>query len=804
MTVDTRFLANTDPALIAATFLDLAFSTDPAVDYEMLAEAIVLRLCRFDEARGFHTSLVGPRLAARRGTAAKKVGKRRYRVPNRSGARRNLYGVDIGPKDSTWISPEKGAVAELRDSPYGASEVENWLNALEEAYAVPKPSSAIDPSAIPIKALGSAAKVPSAAARNLINLDEPNATVIMGAASMNGTGRLPAQAPNSLDMDDVFVEPVTLTMRPLVPQLGTVSATSVAESGAKDTAGPLVDMDFNAEQSGQADVYRASPKRNLSKDSAATHQSTAGKAKPRPDRAAAQVPAWFILELNQAVRDLVCTGPYLRGKLSIRADLGRILITGMDYTALAFNPPGSASNGWKKAQILRILNQGSRTAQGHGLTFTRMLTQEGEEVEHMLGALDIATAKPMWKSQPTESVVYSFYCVSKGHAFFMDLEVDEDASKFNYSLRTKQDDKAPIWIHCSLRSWDVRIMMSHADSHALEAKYGEFAKSFVNSFAITVPQDNKLHIRIGVHKGFGVSVESMRIHTTFRFLSEDEKSYLDLTEVEETVFKACSPLPETASSNKGPSSPDEWMFYTVDPKRLTADVRASEERGQPTFWYEASVRSVAAEREFAVNKTMGLGEKAPWNFGRFAELGVVASLCKPALRMAQTMDSVGGYNDNRQASKLVLPQMNDEEVVPGAIYETRRDSSTSSSASRPHVPLSNPATLVQASGPPGTALSRAPRQGYLTPPSTVTSPVPLSARTAAAADPQKQAEGSATPGNVINPYGPMAAGGGGGFGVHGPRAPSHNRQPGNRQPSSTGSDISRAPAASYRPPNQFW
>ncbi|KAH8910532.1 hypothetical protein BR93DRAFT_923233 [Coniochaeta sp. PMI_546] len=800
MTFDTRFLANIDNALITATFLDPMCSADSALDYEKLAEAITLRLCRYDEHRGYHTSLIGPKLKARRG-AAGRIGKLRYGVCNRSDARQDLYGAGIGPKDSSWLSPEKGAAAESQESPYKGSEVEKWLNELEGTFAVAKPSVVAESSTISSGITIPPAKVSSATDQQLINIEEPAVPVTPSAAGGMETKSLVAPTRNLLASDDVFVAPTIPAMRPLVPKTGSISPLAVAKQ--RDTGGPPLDINANTEKSNRPGNSRASSRRNASRDLVSTHASVPSKAVARQDLAATQVPAWFILELNQAIRNLVSTGPYLRGKVSLRADLGRILITGMDYTALAFNPSGTPSNGWKKHHILRILNQGSRAATSHGIAFTNMLTQEGDDIEYMLSILDIATEEQVWKPQRTESVVYSFYCFSKGDSFFMDIEADEQASRFNYSFRTKQDDKAPIWIHCTLRSWDALIIMSHVDTYALEAKYGKFAKSFVDCFVVSLSQDNIPHIQIGVHQGFGVTVESMRIHTSFRFLSSDENSYFDITEVEETVFKACSPPSENAIPNGGPASPDEWMFYTIEPKRLPEDVRVSEEQGIPTFWYEASVRSVAAEKEFAANLTMGLGEEAPWNFSKLAELGVIASICKPTSRMVQTMDSVGAYNDNKQAAKLTLPRMN-QEGVPGAKWVAKRNSSASSSVSQARIHKGSPATLVQASGPPGTVAPRESPQGYRSPPATATSPA---ARTAAASPAQRRIEGPVTPSKdrtAMNSFASAANHGGGGFGVHGPRTVSRNRQLVHRQPSATGSEASRGNAASRKPPQQFW
>lgn len=806
MTFDTRFLSNIDPAFIGATYLDLGPRADSVEDYEMLAEAITLRLCRYDENRACHTSLIGPKIKSR-GGASLKVGGRRYTVRDRAGARKKLFGAGIGAMNPACIGPErKDAVAEPTESPYEGGEVETWLDQLEESYGIATPSSN--------QGAGAAAELPSALGSNtLVGLDGPADSLASHTAGQKSYERSLSHNLGLLDLDDPFIAsepvsgPVTFPMGPLKRHDGNSSTTSASK--ARNAGSHSVEGDVEAQETSRAGGAAAASKRNASRGSSATHASTARKSTARPETAAAQLAPWFILDINTAVRNLVAAGPYLRGKVSLRADLGRILITGMDYTALAFNGPGSESNGWKKDTLLGILNQGSRSATGHGVTFTKMLTQDGDDIEYMLGTTDIATGTQLWKCEATERVVYSFYCVSKGQSFLMDLEVDESGSKFNYSLRTKQDDKPPIWVHCTLRSWDARLVLSHVDTHALEATYGEFARSFVNSFAVTVSEDNHPHVQVGVHRGFGVSVESMRINTSFRVLSADERSYLDITEVEETVFKACSPLSETADHVSGPASTDECMFYIVNPKRLPTDVHNSDECGMPTFWYEASVRSVAGEKEMVANQTVGLGEKAPWDFGKLSELSVVASICKPTLRMVQVMDTAGANNDNHQAAKLVLPRENTEDV-PGANYPTNRGSSVSSSSSRPRIPLSSPATLVQTSGPPGVVIHRPSSRDCPTPPSTVPSPKPVPARVAAAGPSPVRKLGEALKTqnnnqNIINNFAPGAAnGGGGGFGVTAPRGVSRPRAPARRDPSSAGSDASRAPAASCKPPPQFW
>src|SRR5690349_8941623 len=79
MTFDTRFIHNIDSKFLTATLLDLDRSDDKyGMDgYNMLTEAVVVRLCRYDEHRDYWTSLLGPKVKVRRGVTANDS-KQRY------------------------------------------------------------------------------------------------------------------------------------------------------------------------------------------------------------------------------------------------------------------------------------------------------------------------------------------------------------------------------------------------------------------------------------------------------------------------------------------------------------------------------------------------------------------------------------------------------------------------------------------------------------------------------------------------------------------------------------------------------
>ena len=368
----------------------------------------------------------------------------------------------------------------------------------------------------------------------------------------------------------------------------------------------------------------------------------------------------FAQKMDDAIRQLVAKGPYLPGKITLRADFGRVLLRGIDESALNFRAEGSRSNGWP----LEILSQ--RLRECKGTSFTKILTTDGVDVEYLVGIRDARTGQLLWNPEPTNRTIYSFACTAgqgnkNKEQFFLDIDGTEGA--FIYALRGKNEDKAPISVHGLLRNWDFRVVMSHTNVAELENKFGPFARSLVANLQVTLSSEtDDPRLRWGIHDDFHVAVNHMRTLTKWRFMSRDGESHLDITEVLENDVQGCKSSPDMNGRNG-------W-FMQMAQLYKGANRGRLERLGFPDRWYEASVTSAVAEDMLCQNESLCFAARADWDFESLKDAGALNAILKPALRMLQEMDSVGAGNDNRQAGTVKLPRPNNTFVpAPGVQVE---------------------------------------------------------------------------------------------------------------------------------------
>jgi len=182
----------------------------------------------------------------------------------------------------------------------------------------------------------------------------------------------------------------------------------------------------------------------------------------------------FSDEIDAAIDRLLATSPYRRGKVALRLDFGRIILGGVAPSGLAVNEVNTRSNGWQKKMLMKLLNQDLKD---QGVLFSKILTTNGSEVEHMIKTKDDETSACLWNTLPnTASVTYSFHCalshVGGQSEFIVDI-TGSTADSFAYSIRActsrwKADGLTPLLIHGLLRNWDLRVMLSHSDTKVLE------------------------------------------------------------------------------------------------------------------------------------------------------------------------------------------------------------------------------------------------------------------------------------------------------------------------------------------------
>jgi hypothetical protein len=674
-------MANVDLGLLRTTFLDMGASTDSSAGYHVLANGITLRLCQWDSTLGHAVSYFGPPVKPRKGStpASTKPFVLTSNSTMRTGSGYSIVGVKAEQdEEDNWPSRMPHTAASNRSS--DGSHVEKWLDTVEEnpaaysgslaASSVPRRSDGVDvagalpvilqdllidlstandahPGEVPRKqtwaeleglvfgTLDSAASVTSPDATETTSAAHRNRGLLGGNTSSLGESVDTASESHSVVRDEatdtelvfpVGKQYVGRKTKPVSPRSRSRQSLTLARN-----IPPLV--------AGSA------------KASSATSSSR---------RAGKQNAAELSREIHAAVGQLVKKGPYMRGKVSLRLELGRIVIVGMDYSGLSFNLPGFRSNGWRKSRLLKNFHHAGNKQR---LLFSQMLTQDGSDIEFLTKTTDAEHRKPIWRGEAMESNTYSFLCRDETNEnfdhFFIDVVHKPDDLGFKYTLRCKENDKAPVWIHGVLRNWDARIAMYHADTSAAEGRHRAFATELVSHMRIFSDEFFKPHYSIFIRSRIvsDIKIVGMRTHTLWRFPSVDGHSYLDITKVEQTAMEVLRTKYQS-------------YRYEFDYRRKPHVVNSLEAAGELSLWYQASISSDAAEKLLAENETIGFGEKAHWDYETLKKEKVIEALYKPGLRMLQLMDSVGAHNDNQQMETMDLPQGNfgSYPEVPGANY----------------------------------------------------------------------------------------------------------------------------------------
>ncbi|AEO53254.1 hypothetical protein MYCTH_2114188 [Thermothelomyces thermophilus ATCC 42464] len=382
----------------------------------------------------------------------------------------------------------------------------------------------------------------------------------------------------------------------------------------------------------------------------------------------------FLKEIEAAIAKLLLLGPYRRGKLAVRAELGRIILEKVDRSGLAFNNATTPSNGWMKAQLLRNLN--NDFGGSHNISFTKILSTYGCDVEDMVNLQVNGTR--LWEEIPSRVwITYSFHCglrSGKGLSrFIVDIEDrDPKSSQFSYSIRLfdgaeSADKPMPVYVHAICRHWDLRITMTHTKTDELEEMYGAFAKDLLRSLSVVRNEQGSLEVRFAVPAEAPADVHAVRVLTKWRYPSADRKSALEITEILQLV---------TDSYSEGPYSGTAWNTYEGKRSRPWSQriTREKRDKGEVPRWYEAAVVSLELEDLFQQNAFLKIGEKAGWDATDVRNRGIFPSIYSPALQMVRQIDHVGRLDDNHLSQKYgELLLQGSGRAAPSPASEARLD-----------------------------------------------------------------------------------------------------------------------------------
>ncbi|KAM7194261.1 hypothetical protein V8F20_008008 [Naviculisporaceae sp. PSN 640] len=401
----------------------------------------------------------------------------------------------------------------------------------------------------------------------------------------------------------------------------------------------------------------------------------------------------FPTEINEAMQRLLLASPYRRGKVSVRADFGRVILGGMDQSCLAFNNRTTPSNGWKKEELLKHLN--NFALQRDNIHFTKILSTYGYDLEQMINTRDLRGNR-LWHSTPCRSwVVYSFRSVyingDKEIPILIKCIFGDEGKSYTYEItpfNSGKDGVTPLYVHDILRNWDLRITMRSFESQILEQHLGSAVRRFLDTVRVSWVHSLQLfdlctrltncHLRnldvddtelnYTLPNPSSLIVQEVRVLTKWRYLNATMKSELEITEVE--------PL-----STKLVSQDKKREYRSQTPSKRELKARAI--KGIAARWYEASVISTTMERLFRENEALKLGDKTSWDLQTLQSYGgedVFKSLYGPALQMLNQMDQVGGNDRNNmpESPEYEVRRGNEEIVVPG--YEPTATTAANSSA----------------------------------------------------------------------------------------------------------------------------
>ena len=172
--------------------------------------------------------------------------------------------------------------------------------------------------------------------------------------------------------------------------------------------------------------------------------------------------------LDNALRSMLKIAPYLRGKVTLRAELSRIILAGLDKKQIAMNPSGLGPSSSKMSSQAMTKLLDDSMCERKNIHATTVLSTYYTDLKHLLNIRYTAeqmreSGVPqhlckdigMWSdTEQHPQASYSFHCIRKGREFIVDIEDRGEARGFSYSIHSHsavngKDGLTPIYVHCT-------------------------------------------------------------------------------------------------------------------------------------------------------------------------------------------------------------------------------------------------------------------------------------------------------------------------------------------------------------------
>ena len=148
----------------------------------------------------------------------------------------------------------------------------------------------------------------------------------------------------------------------------------------------------------------------------------------------------------------------------------------------------------------------------------------------------------------------------------------------------------------------------------------------------------------------------VRVRRITRYRSLDAKSLLAVSEVRELQIEFV-----------GGESCTIWKAVgCLDPSMMLA--QEGYQYKWLYLWHEVSISCPKANEMFEQNKSIELGDEAPWTPETLSNIDAVQSMYLPACEMLKQMDGVGFYNDNAIDTQPVQSSAAAAETEPPQPY----------------------------------------------------------------------------------------------------------------------------------------
>ena len=468
-TIDIRYLANIEPKLASSTLLDRVTVDNLEEAYKTVyRKAASLRLCSWDPEKDAWVSLLGPK-------------------------------VEVGHKDRTLMENRplthtikfSQLMAATRSTPsfHPGSYVKNWIEKLE----LDDVGFVITGATRPVLDGQPAGRASSAAAtEDLIDLTDGQANMAPEDQHQVSTTRR--------DLSASFLEEPEMSSGNPTSQLESSAGRGDEISFTGDDC--LVDCLAAVKTTTPTDALRRSilwtmpslipSPRSDDEDGDGRSSESGIMGFQTRNSDALLATKEFVDDVEAAMVGLLEMGPYRRGRVAVRAELGRAILEEVDDSGLAFNDASTPSDGWKKSLLVKSLNQNYGT--DRGIHFTKVLSTFACDVEDMINTTDAKGAR-LWSQEPYRIwTVYSFYCglgFRQGQWSFI-LDVEHDGTRegqFSCSIRPRHDlpsvDKPmPVYVHAARHHWDVQIVTTHVKPDDVEGANIDFANTLLESLRI--------------------------------------------------------------------------------------------------------------------------------------------------------------------------------------------------------------------------------------------------------------------------------------------------------------------------------